>query len=314
MLGAEGFDSRHAVLLALYPGVGLSMTLPKVTLKLRIFIVGVPRSGTTLMQSLLGAHSAVMSFTESHFFSKHFKRAWRSGPFVLRRNPVERVERFLTENALNPQTYERYVSSFRQLRLFPLHTTYAARLFIELLDEIAGNGEYPAWLEKTPKHLHRIDLIDRVTRPEGNARFIHVVRDGREVVASLYKASQKWHRGYPLEECIRRWNHDIRITLERASSKSDHVVFYEDLATTPEQVLRDLLVRLDLDWNPRISTAYPETAARVIAPGEEWKDRATEPIRLSRTFERTLSKSEQDFVSHELNFDLYTRLRDAVGQ
>ena len=38
----------------------------------RIFIVGVPRSGTTLLQSLLAAHSELTSFTESHFFSRYF--------------------------------------------------------------------------------------------------------------------------------------------------------------------------------------------------------------------------------------------------
>lgn len=233
---------------------------------------------------------------------------------VLRRNPVERVERFLMENGIDPQMYERYVWSFRQLRLLPLHTTYAARLLIELLDEIAGRRKFPVWLEKTPRHLLYIDLIERVTRSEGNVRFVHVVRDGREVVASLYKASQKWQRRYPLEQCIRRWNRDVNITLERFFSKSDRVVFYEDLVSNTEQVLRDLLDRLDLEWNPGIITTYPETAARVIATGEEWKDRATEPIGLSRSFERSLSESEQDYVSHELNFDLYTRLRDAVGR
>ena len=279
---------------------------------MRAFVVGVPRSGTTLLQSLLGAHPAITSFTESHFFSKYFKPAWRSGPIVLRRNPVEHVERFLAENALDPSTYERYLSSFRQLWLPPLHTTYAARLFIELLDEIAGHRGYSIWLEKTPMHLHRIDLIDRVTQSEGNARFIHMVRDGREVVASLYKASQKWHGGYSLEQCIRRWNDDMRITLERCPSRNDRVLYYEDLASNPEHALRDLLDWLDLEWSPRIVTAYPETAASVIAPGEEWKERATEPIRLSRSFERTLSKSEQDYVSHALDLDLYSRLRDAV--
>ena len=38
----------------------------------RIFIVGVPRSGTTLVQSLLASHTAMTSFTESHFFRKNF--------------------------------------------------------------------------------------------------------------------------------------------------------------------------------------------------------------------------------------------------
>ena len=43
----------------------------------RIFIVGCPRSGTTLLQSLLLKHNEITSFPESHFFSRTFlgKRA-----------------------------------------------------------------------------------------------------------------------------------------------------------------------------------------------------------------------------------------------
>ncbi len=41
----------------------------------RIFVVGAPRSGTTLVQSLIASHSQVTSFTESHFFSRHFERS-----------------------------------------------------------------------------------------------------------------------------------------------------------------------------------------------------------------------------------------------
>ncbi|MGL4503377.1 MAG: sulfotransferase family protein, partial [Planktothrix sp.] len=37
-------------------------------IKNRIFLVGCPRSGTTLLQSLLAAHPQIASFPESHFF------------------------------------------------------------------------------------------------------------------------------------------------------------------------------------------------------------------------------------------------------
>ena len=36
--------------------------------KERVFIVGVPRSGTTLIQSLLASHPQIETFPESHFF------------------------------------------------------------------------------------------------------------------------------------------------------------------------------------------------------------------------------------------------------
>ena len=47
-------------------------TRPSTQIESRILVVGVPRSGTTLVQSLLAAHSQVASWTESHLFARHF--------------------------------------------------------------------------------------------------------------------------------------------------------------------------------------------------------------------------------------------------
>jgi hypothetical protein len=65
----------------------------------RIFIVGYPRSGTTLLQSLLGAHKALATFTESELFVRAL-RPWRYyRPFHLRRGPiVSRATEFLRNN------------------------------------------------------------------------------------------------------------------------------------------------------------------------------------------------------------------------
>ena len=42
--------------------------IKRIKIKDRIFIVGCPRSGTTLLQSLLAAHPQIHSFPETHFF------------------------------------------------------------------------------------------------------------------------------------------------------------------------------------------------------------------------------------------------------
>ena len=64
----------------------------------RIFVVGVPRSGTTLVQALLAAHGAVASFTESHLFDRHFVFLPGLGRPILTRDPGPRLREFLAEN------------------------------------------------------------------------------------------------------------------------------------------------------------------------------------------------------------------------
>ena len=68
---------------------------------IRIFIVGYQRSGTTLLQSLLGAHDMLSTFSESHLFKKAF-RTWRMyRPLYKRRGPItQKIEEFLQKNGL----------------------------------------------------------------------------------------------------------------------------------------------------------------------------------------------------------------------
>ena len=72
---------------------------------------------------------------------------------------------------------------------------------------------------------------------ERPTRFVHVIRDGLEVVASLHTASRGWERPYDLETCVRRWNADVGFSLDRVRASADRVVFYEDLTSRPEATL-----------------------------------------------------------------------------
>ena len=52
-----------------------------------IFLVGCPRSGTTLLQSLIAAHPLVTSFSESNFFGASFRRLPKSAiSYIIERS------------------------------------------------------------------------------------------------------------------------------------------------------------------------------------------------------------------------------------
>ena len=117
----------------------------------RFFLVGCPRSGTTLLQSLLNAHAEIASFPESNFFNMVSK--WRSpiGIASLTNREKKRITNFLTDigrpdlDDLIPKkalTYRTYIDSF-----------------IMVLDLLTIEQGAKYWLEKTPAHLYRIDLI-----------------------------------------------------------------------------------------------------------------------------------------------------------
>ena len=291
------------------------MTAP--TIQARIFVVGVPRSGTTLLQSLLATHSATTSFTESHFFARHYSRLPGTSTAILTRNPAPRVAAFLTENGEEPVDAAAWFSARSRRTLqsrfaLPFQSRSVARQLLRIFDELALRRGKPCWIEKTPRHLRYIPYLERVAGNEPRPRFVHMIRDGMEVVASLYEASQSWERPYDLETCIRRWNQDVAFSLRRLEGHSDHFVFYEQLTSRPEPTLRRLLAELGLAWEPEILASHGHTTDRLVTPNEGWKADVGRPIRQSATSNRVLNVGQRNRVRELLRPDLYRQVAAGV--
>jgi hypothetical protein len=93
------------------------------------------------------------------------------------------------------------------------------------------------WAEKTPSNAYCIEEFMRLYE-EGF--YIHIVRDGRDVVASLIK------RGYKPENAVRRWMHDTAAGFPHRAHERFIEVKYEDLVTQPESTMKDVFDRLGL--------------------------------------------------------------------
>ncbi len=292
------------------------MTQPAI--ERRIFIVGAPRSGTTLVQSLLAAHSAMTSFTESHFFRKHFSKVPLLSPPILTRDPRSGLSEFLVENGEGPppaaewfSKRERWALGIRPL--LPLQTLPVARQLVRVLDELALRRGVSNWIEKTPWHLRYIPLLEKAS-PGGCPYFIHVIRNGLEVVASLHRASQKWERSYGLEECVARWNADLGHSLDRISSPNDLFVAYEQLTADPEATVKLLLDGLGLAWEPAILEHYGSTADGIITTKEDWKTGVGRSIRRSATSAEVLTSEQREWATKRLDHDLYDRILERSGR
>lgn len=285
----------------------------------RLFVVGVPRSGTTLLQSLLAAHSTLTSFTESHFFDRHFSHLPLVATPVLTRDPSPRLKEFLAENDEPPPEaalwftgHGRWTLAARPL--LPLKTRPVARRLLGVLDQLAERRSRSGWIEKTPRHLRYIPLIETASEARGQTSFVHVIRHGLEVVASLQEASKGWERPYDLDTCVRRWNTDVGLSLSRVASPDDHFVFYEELTSRPETTLQRLLAALDLAWEPGLLEGYAAASEPLITGDEAWKVDVGRRIRPSRTSERALTAAQRERVLEALRQGLYEELRERAGR
>lgn len=288
----------------------------------RVFIVGVPRSGTTLLQSLMAAHSEVASFTESHFFSVAFYGPPRAPFAIVRRDPRARILEFLAENRIDVGALvDRLGPSVSLLSLDPararpwssvtmrLRPGTMARQWLTLLDGIALLEAKTTWVEKTPHNVRFIPFIERISVPVAPTHFVHVIRDGLEVVTSLCRASRSWPKPYTVKTAVARWNDEISLSLRRAESPRDSFVFYDDLVDEPGPVVRRVLETLGLEWEPRILAKYGAVAERLTVPRETWKRETGRTIGPSDSSASTLTLDERRWAQGALRNDLYARLR-----
>jgi hypothetical protein len=152
----------------------------------------------------------------------------------------------------------------------PISYNGCVRGFIRTLDRIADQAGRSMWLEKTPYHLLYIPEIERHVP---NARFIHVIRPGIDVVASVTDANMRF-TGNPaflgdLNHWVQRWNRAMAIHRSYLGKPGHHVLALEDLVRDPQAEWNRLCHFLDLQ--PQM--LMPEACDQPIADlqSEPWK-------------------------------------------
>ncbi|MGH8252208.1 MAG: sulfotransferase family protein [Steroidobacteraceae bacterium] len=194
-----------------------------------VVLGGCGRSGTTLLRMMLDSHGRICCGPESSVFRR---RALDSAALAAK-------------------------FGFAPAELEALHDSARSRpQFIEAFAMLcmrkAGKSR---WAEKTPRNIGRIAAIFRYFP---DARFVHVLRDGRDVACSL--RTHPRHRVVdgklvplytwkPIAGCARRWRDDIEASRPYWSDPRLHTVRYEDLVEEPRPVLESLMRFLGEPWD-----------------------------------------------------------------
>ena len=141
----------------------------------------------------------------------------------------------------------------------PFNTTDAVRAFYELY--AAKHGKH-RWGDKTPDYIRKMKKLSK-TLPE--ARFIHVIRDGRDAGLSQNKRIAKRGKDpVPPREMARRWRKRIvKARVDGEELKHYIEVRYEDMVTDTEGVLRRVCEHIELDFDPVMLTYYERAEERL---------------------------------------------------
>lgn len=278
---------------------------------IRIFIIGYQRSGTTLLQSLLGAHDMFSTFSESQLFKKAF-RPWRIyRPFYKRRGTItQKVERFLRNNGFQILIESDSVRSLKAIdKRRWVREVELAKAILTLFDQIAITQKKSGWIEKTPQHLYYCDLIAKAAPM---TKFIHIARLGEDAVASLVVNGPKWKHGDIYASPIfsaRLWNTELKRSLRYAQNPQHHFVTYEDLTEHPYSEVKRLFTELGITTDPYVFDRYREIARQVVLPEETWKALNVQSIQKRSTFTEVFNETERSKVQNVLNASLYKRFR-----
>jgi hypothetical protein len=220
-----------------------------------VFVGGCGRSGTTLFKELLNRHSRFACGPETSLYGLPFRLENIAAPWGI---PLAELE----------------VMRARSGSL------------VAFADEFAGAflaAESKArWVEKTPNNVR---AIERLLTWYPNGRFIHVVRDGRDVVCSLRHHPKERVRGgkivpvrvtNPVGLSARRWLSDTMRGLAFRQHPRCLEVRYESLVADPEREMHRVCDFVGEAFEAGMMTATPDAAAR---PGQNMNnDRAAGPI------------------------------------
>jgi hypothetical protein len=260
------------------------MTLPERP----IFVVGCPRSGTTLLQLMLHAHRRIAIPPETRFLMAAYDSRCDFGDLTdeanrlaLARWIVDRKKTRFGDLGLDGrQVIEEIVAG---------PPTLGSALGIVLRAYATRFGK-PRWGDKRPGYFQRVPALMRMFP---DAQVVQLVRDGRDCVASLKEMD--WYK-QDAYHALATWVESIELG-ERAAKTlgpcSYHRMYYEKLIADPAAELTALCAFLGEEYDPAM--CEPGQVAALAVPGRKvWHQRTHDEVTTKRagTWRTRLTRQE----------------------
>ena len=235
-----------------------------------IIIGGSARSGTTLMRVMIDSHFRICCGPESRLFvSPQIDPKKLAADFDF---DQEQVEAIWSQSKSRAEFIEHF---------FEQYTTRVGK---------------ERWAEKTPANILHLDYIFSAFP---KTRFIHMVRDGRDVACSLRTFPRHkvvdgklipLNTWKPLDEPIEHWLSAVRHGRKRGRDGRYIEVKYEDLVLDTRSVMRTVLDFVSEPWDETILSYHTfDTSSRDFTKFPQ-NPEATEPI-----YKDAIGRWERDF-------------------
>jgi hypothetical protein len=230
------------------------------------FVVGMGRSGTTLLRLMLDAHPALVVPPETHFVPAVID-ACAGGAGADRIVEVMTSMRQWGDHGIaDDEMTERLRALDR------LDAGSALRAFYAIHMERADKQR---WGDKTPIYVESMREIAGAL-PE--AHFIHLIRDGRDV--ALSRAARGFGKDQSGKRAGQRWRKRIGAARKQARHLDHYLELrYEDLVADPEPALRKACELCDLEYDAAMLTYHERAGERMAEMARDLPGRDGESVR-----------------------------------
>jgi hypothetical protein len=224
-----------------------------------IFVVGAGRSGTTLLSLMLDTHSRIAIPHESHFFIPYYEKRAAFGNLNCLEGRRVLIKSILGESFIRIWDQQITLEEIDLDRcgslegaIDQIYSAYARRFGKDI------------WGDKTPAYTTEVDALNDMFP---TSRFIHIVRDGRDVALSVMR--QTWGSKNFIV-AMQYWTQTVTLARKmlRMLPKTRFIELrYEDLIANPERELHTLTDFLGLPYEPDMVNGYTKTASKKLGDG-----------------------------------------------
>jgi len=226
-----------------------------------LFIVGCARSGTTLLETMLNKHPEICINHESHFIIDLMRRYIFGRKYRGKNSLSDFVNDLLSHKRYSlwqdKQKINRNEFSYYRGKSVP-------EIYEAVFSRYAHGENKSMWGDKTPKYVNFIVFLSEIF-PE--SRFIHIIRDGRDVALSaierkwgpgnLWQSAHYWKIQTTLGIVAGRW-------LKFTGQQNRYLeIKYEDLLNNTEAILRNICTFLNVNYHDSMLTYYESSAKHI---------------------------------------------------
>ena len=246
-----------------------------------VFILGNPRSGTSLFRIILNNHPEIVAPPECGFAQWWLKKY---GNWKLSDLKSERLDQFLIDlfKSKKFETWKLTSKVVKNIILKNKPSSYSELVSCVYLSYSENPDAIRVVIDKNNYYINHIMELDQIWPM---AKYLHLVRDGRDVACSYLEMSTlKSNSNYKptlsssIDEIAREWVINNKIISSLDNGNNYELIKYENLINYTSQSLKNICEFLDIEYSERMLDYYKNNDSKKSEPTEtlDWKMRTRE--------------------------------------